>query len=92
MHVWLVRHGESTWHQARRFQGARDAELSPRGREQARTLADRLATIASYLCRCLALGLNAVWRLRIDNTSLTRLELPEGWLHSLNDTRHGTVR
>jgi len=38
-----VRHGESTWNQARRFQGARDAELSPQGREQAARLAAALA-------------------------------------------------
>jgi 2,3-bisphosphoglycerate-dependent phosphoglycerate mutase len=44
--------------------------------------------IAAFLCDCLALGLNAVWRLRVDNASVTRIELPEGRLHSLNDTRH----
>ena len=196
MQLWLVRHGESTWNQARRFQGARDAELSPRGHEQAQVLAERLTgagleaiftsplarardtatacaarlglepipmdglreiglgdweglpvetvverygdhywrwltapadhpppggepmadlqrrvasaigaiharhprgrvlvvthggAIASYLCRCLGLALNAVWRLRIDNTSVTRVELPGGRLASLNDTGH----
>jgi broad specificity phosphatase PhoE len=194
--LWLVRHGESTWNQDRRFQGARDAELSARGREQARALARALAgvrvdalytsplsrardtaavcadalglrpivlddlrevglgeweglpvetvverygdhywrwltrpgdhpppggeplaalqrrvaaaierararhgdgravvvthggAIASLLCGCLGLGLNAVWRLRIDNASITRVELPGGRLLALNDTRH----
>jgi 2,3-bisphosphoglycerate-dependent phosphoglycerate mutase len=196
MQLWLVRHGESTWNQARRFQGARDAELSLRGHEQAQVLAERLTgagleaiytsplaracdtatacaarlgleptpvddlrevglgdweglpvetvverygdhywrwlatpaahpppgaepmadlqrrvaaaidaiharhprgrvlvvthggVIASYLCRCLGLGLDAIWRLRIDNTSVTRVELPGGRLASLNDTGH----
>ena len=196
MQLWLVRHGESTWNQDRRFQGARDAELSERGREQARALARALAgmrvdalytsplgrardtamacgealgvrpvvvddlrevglgeweglpvetvverygdhywrwltlpgdhpppggepmaalqrrvtaaieairaphaggrvlvvthggAIASLLCGCLGLGLNAVWRLRIDNASITRVELPGGRLLALNDTRH----
>jgi len=196
MELWLVRHGESTWNQARRFQGAQDAELSARGERQARALsaalagegfdalytsplrrasqtaaacADRLGlpaspvaelrevslgdweglsvetvverygehywrwltrpgdypppggepmaalrarvagaierirlvhatgrilvvshggAIASFLCACLALGLNGVWRLRVDNSSITRLRLPEGCLLALNDTRH----
>lgn len=196
INLWLVRHGESTWNQDRRFQGARDAELSARGREQARALARALTgrpldavytsplsrardtaaacadalglrpvvlddlrevglgeweglpvetvverygdhywrwltlpgahpppggepmaalqrrvaaaleaicarhaegrvlvvthggAIASFLCGCLGLGLDAVWRLRIDNASITRVELPAGRLHALNDTRH----
>ena len=196
MHLWLVRHGESTWNRERRFQGARDAELSEHGRAQARALAAALepvdldavytsplararetaalcgaargltpvpvddmreiglgdweglpvervverygdlywrwlaapgeqvppggeampglqrrvaaaidglrarhpagrvlvvthgGAIAAFLCGCLALGLNAVWRLRVDNASVTRVELPAAHLHSLNDTRH----
>lgn len=42
MELWLVRHGESTWNSARRFQGAHDAPLSARGRAQAEALAARL--------------------------------------------------
>jgi len=191
-----VRHGESTWNQARRFQGARDAELSPRGGAQAQALAAALASqaidalytsplrrarqtaaacgatlgleptaldalrevglgdweglsvetvverygdhywrwlmtpadhpppggepmaafadrvraavdalaarhpagrvlavthggaIAALLCGCLRLGLNAVWRLRIDNASVTRVACPAARLLSLNDTAH----
>jgi broad specificity phosphatase PhoE len=45
MELWLVRHGESTWNSARRFQGGRDAPLSPRGRVQARALATGLASV-----------------------------------------------
>jgi broad specificity phosphatase PhoE len=44
MECWLVRHGESTWNTVGRFQGWRDASLSPRGLRQARALAARLAT------------------------------------------------
>jgi broad specificity phosphatase PhoE len=44
MECWLVRHGESTWNTVGRFQGWRDAPLSPRGLRQARALAARLAT------------------------------------------------
>jgi len=46
MELWLVRHGESTWNLDRRFQGAYDAPLSPRGRAQAAALAERLAGTA----------------------------------------------
>lgn len=45
MELWLVRHGESTWNVARRFQGGLDAPLSPRGRLQARALAAGLAPV-----------------------------------------------
>jgi broad specificity phosphatase PhoE len=34
----LARHGESVWNEVRRFQGAADVDLSPRGREQAAAL------------------------------------------------------
>jgi broad specificity phosphatase PhoE len=43
MECWLVRHGESIWNSERRFQGALDAPLSPRGRAQASALAAGLA-------------------------------------------------
>jgi alpha-ribazole phosphatase len=44
--------------------------------------------IAAFLCRCLGLGPNGLWRLRIENTSVTRVSLPAGCLQALNDTRH----
>jgi probable phosphoglycerate mutase len=40
--LWLVRHGETAWSAAGRFNGWRDLSLSDRGRAQARALADRL--------------------------------------------------
>ncbi|MDQ6767195.1 MAG: histidine phosphatase family protein [Candidatus Eremiobacteraeota bacterium] len=42
MKLLLVRHGESTWNVEGRYQGRRDAPLSPRGRAQAEALAARL--------------------------------------------------
>jgi broad specificity phosphatase PhoE len=44
--------------------------------------------IAAFLCGSLGLGLDAIWRLRVDNASVTRIELPAGRLFALNDTRH----
>ena len=41
--VWLIRHAESEWNAAGRWQGQRDPVLSERGREQARRLAATLA-------------------------------------------------
>lgn len=38
----LIRHGESTWNAAGRWQGHGDPPLSPRGREQARRMATEL--------------------------------------------------
>lgn len=40
---WLIRHAESTWNAAGRWQGQADPPLSPRGREQALRLAEQLA-------------------------------------------------
>jgi broad specificity phosphatase PhoE len=40
--LYLVRHGETEWNRAGRFQGHTDVELSDVGREQARALAERL--------------------------------------------------
>jgi broad specificity phosphatase PhoE len=41
--VWLIRHAESEWNAAGRWQGQRDPALSARGREQAQRLAATLA-------------------------------------------------
>ena len=44
--VYLARHGESDWNVERRWQGHADRPLTERGREQAQTLAERLANVA----------------------------------------------
>jgi probable phosphoglycerate mutase len=41
--LWFVRHGQSTWNAAGRWQGQADPPLSALGRAQAERLADRLA-------------------------------------------------
>lgn len=43
----FVRHGESVWNEARRFQGNSDAELSARGLAQAERVAQRLHASAN---------------------------------------------
>lgn len=40
--LWLIRHAESTWNAAGRWQGQADPPLSERGRAQARQLAESL--------------------------------------------------
>jgi probable phosphoglycerate mutase len=44
--VLLARHGETDWNRERRWQGHTDRPLTPRGREQARALAERLVGTA----------------------------------------------
>jgi broad specificity phosphatase PhoE len=50
--IWLARHGETTYNARRRFQGHLPVELSERGVEQARALAEQAAAhgFASLWC------------------------------------------
>ena len=43
--LYLVRHGETPYNVAARYQGHQDSPLTPRGREQARRLRQRLASV-----------------------------------------------
>lgn len=43
-HLIFIRHGQSTWNQARRWQGWADPPLAEHGRSQAQLLAKRLST------------------------------------------------
>jgi probable phosphoglycerate mutase len=45
--LFLVRHGETEWNSAGRFQGAKDSPLTPRGREQAHATGRTLAAMIS---------------------------------------------
>ena len=57
MEVWLIRHGETLWNRARRFQGHQDIALSDQGREEARACQAYLSgrsfdgLFSSDLCR-----------------------------------------
>ena len=44
--LYLVRHGETDWNRERRVQGHRDPPLNETGRNQARSLARRVSTVA----------------------------------------------
>ncbi|MFJ9054966.1 histidine phosphatase family protein [Streptomyces sp. NPDC102409] len=58
VHVFLVRHGESVWHEENRYAGVTDIALSPHGRAQASGLAawaggaDLTAVWSSPMRRC----------------------------------------
>lgn len=43
--LYLVRHGETVWNSAGRYQGAKDSPLTSRGREQAASIARTLASV-----------------------------------------------
>lgn len=47
--ILLVRHGESTWNAAGRWQGQADPPLTDRGRDQARSAARRLPPVAAVV-------------------------------------------
>ncbi|MBS4024815.1 MAG: alpha-ribazole phosphatase [Clostridia bacterium] len=45
MKLYLIRHGETVWNVQSRYQGHTDVELSPKGHEQGKLVAKRLAKV-----------------------------------------------
>jgi broad specificity phosphatase PhoE len=81
------RGGESATALADRVRGAvgRLATRHPDGRV---LVVSHGGAIASVLCGWLGRSLNAIWTLRLDNASITRVDLPEGRVLAFNETGH----
>ncbi|XP_062452866.1 phosphoglycerate mutase 2 [Rhea pennata] len=86
----LVRHGESTWNQENRFCGWFDAELSERGREEARRGAEalRAAGLAFDVCYTSVLkrAVRTLW-LILDGTDQMWVPVVRSW--RLNERHYG---
>ncbi|MBA2560565.1 MAG: histidine phosphatase family protein [Propionibacteriales bacterium] len=63
----LVRHGETVWHRENRYAGRSDIELTPRGMEQARRLADWARTAR----------LSGVWASTLSRARVTAMACAE---------------
>ena len=63
--LYLIRHAESEWNPIGRYQGLLDPELSERGREQAKSLGERLKDIE----------LHAIYSSPLKRTMQTALEI-----------------
>jgi len=93
MRVFVARHGETTWNLAGRYQGHRESELSPLGRQQALALVEpmraaRLGRITSSpLARCTATAEPCVEQLNLPLEIDARLiEIAHGtWEGRLRD-------
>jgi probable phosphoglycerate mutase len=77
--ILLARHGETDWNREKRWQGASDLSLNDRGREQAKTLAEKLeavpfsAVYASDLRRAYETALVVAERKGLEVTPLREL-------------------
>jgi 2,3-bisphosphoglycerate-dependent phosphoglycerate mutase len=79
--------GESMASLAERVRAALDA-LSRRHADGRVLVVSHGGAISSALCAWLGRPLNAIWSLRLDNASVTRVVLPAGHLLGWNETGH----
>jgi broad specificity phosphatase PhoE len=79
--------GEAMAALAGRVRGALD-RLAARHPEGSVLVVSHGGAIASALCGWLGRPLNAIWTLRLDNASITRVALPAGRVLALNETGH----
>ena len=70
----LIRHGQSTWNAAHRWQGMADAPLSDLGRTQAQMAATTLADLMADL----GIGFGAMWSSPLDRARATAEIIAEG--------------
>ncbi len=88
MRLYIVRHAETTWNLAGRYQGRRESALSARGMQQGHKLADAFAAIDPPIARIVT---SPMLRTRATATFVAeRLNLPMTTDDALIEIAHGT--
>jgi broad specificity phosphatase PhoE len=86
--LYIVRHAETTWNLAGRYQGRRESALSARGMQQGQKLADAFAAIEPPVARIITSPMN---RTRATATFVAeRLNVPLATDDALIEIAHGT--
>ena len=92
VHVYVARHGETTWNLAGRYQGRRESELTPLGMRQALALADAMEqarvgrVVSSPMLRCTATAQPSADRLNL------RVEIDDRLIEIAHGTWEGRLR
>jgi len=88
MKLYIVRHAETTWNLAGRYQGRRESALSARGMQQGQKLADAFAAIEPPVARIVT---SPMHRTRATATFVAeRLNVPLATDDALIEIAHGT--
>ncbi len=88
MQLYIVRHAETTWNLAGRYQGRRESALSARGMQQGQKLADAFAAIEPPVARIVT---SPMHRTRATATFVAeRLNVPLATDDALIEIAHGT--
>lgn len=87
----IVRHGQSTWNLENRFTGEVDVDLTPHGRDEARSAGKRLAPIPFSRCFTSVLK-RAIETLEIILEETHRTNLPVTRNKALNERNYGQLQ
>ncbi len=87
----IVRHGQSTWNLENRFTGEVDVDLTPLGREEARSAGKKLATISFDRCFTSVLK-RAIETLEIILDAFPKKDLPVTRNKALNERNYGQLQ